>query len=111
MTGRATDYSRVLLFYFFYVLYVIYFISLSFLYDMCFVFHMLLFYNMLFNMFISLGVCRVIDYFRETMETFIFFKLRIKLMSHNDMWLACGVRGQFIHLSVLSRCTAICVLV
>ena len=32
-------------------------------------------------------------------------------VSHNDMWLACGVRGQFIHLSVLSRCTAICVLV
>ena len=22
------------------------------------------------------------------------------VVSHNDMWLACGVRGQFIHLSV-----------
>jgi len=65
-------------------------------------------------MFISLGVRRVIDYFRETMETcflLFFFKLRIQLMSHNDMWLACGLRGQFIHLSVLSRCTAVCVLV
>jgi len=71
MTGRSTDYSRVL-YYIFYLLYVIYFIGLGFLYDMCYVFHMLLFYNMLFNMFISLSVCRVIDYFRETMETFIF---------------------------------------
>jgi len=73
MTGRATDYSRVLFFILFYILYVIYFIGLCFLYDMCYVFNMLLFYNMLFNMFISLSVCRVIYYFRETMETFILF--------------------------------------
>ena len=70
MTGRATDNSRVL--FFIYILYVIYFIGLCFFNDMYYVFYMLLFYNMLFNMFISLGVCRVIDYFRETMETFLF---------------------------------------
>jgi len=69
MTGRATDYSRVL--YFLYsICYIFY--RLVFFNDIYYVFHMLLFYNMLFNMFISLGVCRVIDYFRETMETFFF---------------------------------------
>jgi len=32
-------------------------------------------------------------------------------LSHNDMWLAYDMRNQFVYLSVVSRYTAICLLV